>query len=40
VAVGIDRYGASAPGEVVLDKLGINPAAVVAAAKHSLRAEE
>ena len=31
VAVGIDRYGASAPGELVLDKLGINPAAVVAA---------
>ncbi|HTR54530.1 MAG TPA: transketolase [Kofleriaceae bacterium] len=30
-AVGIDRFGASAPGEVVLDKLGINPGAVVAA---------
>ena len=24
VAIGIDRYGASAPGEVVLEKLGIN----------------
>jgi transketolase len=40
VAVGIDRFGASAPGEVVLDKLGINPGAVVAAAKQTLRAEE
>ena len=27
VAIGIDRYGASAPGEVVLEKLGITPAA-------------
>jgi transketolase len=33
IAIGIDRFGASAPGEVVLDKLGINPAAVVAAVK-------
>ena len=33
VAIGIDRYGASAPGEVLLDKLGINLAAVVDAAK-------
>ncbi len=33
VAIGIDRYGASAPGEVVLEKLGITPAAVVAAAR-------
>ena len=32
-AIGIDRFGASAPGEEVLDKLGINVAAVVAAAK-------
>jgi transketolase len=32
-SVGIDRYGASAPGEVVLEKLGITPAAVVAAVK-------
>ncbi|HUJ57710.1 MAG TPA: transketolase [Kofleriaceae bacterium] len=31
IAIGIDRFGASAPGEVVLDKLGINPGAVVAA---------
>jgi transketolase len=27
--VGIDRYGASAPGPVVMDHLGINPAHVV-----------
>jgi transketolase len=33
IAIGIDRFGASAPGELVLDKLGINPAAVVAAVK-------
>ncbi|MFN0247542.1 MAG: transketolase [Kofleriaceae bacterium] len=33
VAVGIDRFGASAPGEVLLDKLGINIGAVVDAAK-------
>jgi transketolase len=31
IAIGIDRYGASAPGEVVLEKLGITPAAVVEA---------
>jgi len=31
VAIGIDRYGASAPGELVLEKLGITPAAVVEA---------
>jgi transketolase len=28
--VGIDRFGASAPGEIVLDKLGINVDNVVA----------
>jgi transketolase len=33
IAIGIDRFGASAPGELVLDKLGINAAAVVAAVK-------
>ncbi|MBA3392360.1 MAG: transketolase [Deltaproteobacteria bacterium] len=32
-AIGIDRFGASAPGELVLEKLGINTDAVVAAAK-------
>ncbi len=31
-SIGIDRFGASAPGSVVLDKLGINVANVVAAA--------
>jgi transketolase len=31
-SIGIDRFGASAPGNVVLDKLGINVANVVAAA--------
>jgi transketolase len=30
VSVSIDRFGASAPGEVVLEKLGITPANVVA----------
>jgi transketolase len=33
IAVGLDRFGASAPGKVALDKLGINQGAVVAAAK-------
>jgi transketolase len=28
-AIGIDRFGASAPGELVLDKLGINVEHVV-----------
>jgi transketolase len=32
-AVGIDRFGASAPGDVVLRELGITPAAVAAAAR-------
>ncbi len=36
--IGIDRYGASAPGEFVLEQLGITPAAVVAAAKRVLAA--
>ncbi|MEA3183947.1 MAG: transketolase [Ilumatobacteraceae bacterium] len=31
-SIGIDRFGASAPGDVVMDKLGINVANVVAAA--------
>jgi len=31
--IGIDRFGASAPGPIVLDKLGINVAHVVDAAK-------
>jgi len=33
IAIGIDHYGASAPGEIVLEKFGITSAAVVAAAK-------
>jgi transketolase len=36
VAVGIDRYGASAPGEEIFEQLGITPAHVVAAAKRSI----
>jgi transketolase len=32
-AVGIDRYGASAPGPVVMDHLGINPAQVAERAR-------
>jgi transketolase len=31
-AVGIDRFGASAPGDVLMDQYGITPSAVVAAA--------
>ena len=34
--VGVDRFGASAPGSVVLAELGINPAAVVRAARELL----
>ncbi len=33
IAIGIDRFGASAPGELVLEKLGISVAALVEAAK-------
>jgi transketolase len=36
VAVGLDRFGASAPGEVVLQKLGFTLERVVAAARASL----
>jgi transketolase len=36
IAIGIDRYGASAPGELVLEKLGITAAAVADAAKRVL----
>jgi transketolase len=36
IAIGVDRFGASAPGEVLMEKLGITPAAVVAAAKKLL----
>jgi len=36
VAIGIDRFGASAPAEVIYEQLGITPAAVVAAAKQTI----
>jgi transketolase len=35
--VGIDRFGASAPGSEALDRLGINPSNVVSAVKNLLR---
>ena len=31
IAIGVDRFGASAPGELVLEKFGITPRAVVEA---------
>jgi transketolase len=34
--IGIDRFGASAPGEVLLEKLGITVDAVASAARHQL----
>jgi transketolase len=39
-SIGIDRFGASAPGNVVMDKLGINVANVVAAATRLAQAKE
>ena len=36
-SIGIDRFGASAPGDVVLDKLGINVDHVVRAGAGALR---
>ena len=36
IAIGVDRFGASAPGEVLIEKLGITPAHVAAAAKRVL----
>lgn len=36
IALGIDRFGASAPAEIVLDKLGMNPGRVVKAVKSLL----
>jgi len=38
VAIGIDRYGASAPGELILEKLGITAEAVAAAARRVIAA--
>jgi transketolase len=37
IAVGIDRFGASAPGEVLLEKLGITAAHVATAVKQLLK---
>ncbi|MGK3993625.1 transketolase [Sorangium sp. So ce1024] len=31
IALGIDRYGTSAPGDIVMDRLGMNPQAIVQA---------
>ncbi len=36
IAIGVDRYGASAPAEVIYEKLGLTSAAVVAAAKQTI----
>jgi len=36
VAIGVDRYGASAPGPEVMEKLGISPEKVAAAARELL----
>ncbi len=36
-SLGIDRFGASAPGAVVMDKLGVNVSAVVAAVREVLK---
>ncbi len=38
-SIGIDRFGASAPGNVVMDRLGINVASVVAAATRLAQAK-
>jgi len=37
IAIGIDRYGASAPGKVVARNLGISPESVVAAVRELVR---
>ncbi|WP_437683423.1 transketolase [Sorangium sp. So ce131] len=31
IALGIDRYGTSAPGDIVMDRLGMNPQAIIQA---------
>jgi len=36
-SIGIDRFGASAPGNVVMDKLGVNVANVVATVKEAIK---
>jgi transketolase len=40
VVVGLDRFGASAPGEVLYEQLGITPAAVESAVRQVFRAED
>jgi transketolase len=40
IAIGVDRFGASAPGEVVMRELGITPERVVAAVKRLLAPAE
>jgi len=37
IAIGVDHYGASAPGEVIYQKLGLVPDAVTAAVKRLLQ---
>ena len=37
IAIGLDRFGASAPAPLVQDKLGISASAVVDAAKKLLK---
>ena len=39
VAIGVDRFGASAPGAEVMEKLGITPENVAAAARHLLSSQ-
>jgi transketolase len=36
ISIGIDRFGASAPGSTVMEKLGITSAAVIEAAKAAI----
>ncbi len=37
IAIGLDRFGASAPGPIVLEKLGISVSHVVSAARSLLK---
>jgi transketolase len=38
IAIGVDRYGASAPAEVIYEKLGLTPTQVAAAVKRVISA--
>ena len=40
VAIGIDRFGASAPAEILMEQLGITSKAVVEAVRSSLSATQ